>query len=396
MTVKDWIRENYAEHGREYVVSGMEECRKVTAHNSSASTWDRQVRRVIRDMEGSHPEPEESFEVKTVEDALSYHDIPEHMLELSKVRVNTWGSETNRNQQVRLDLKPKDETLSPQMWAKAFKTALKEITPLRNKAHPDRNKDLMQVMSIPDIHFGKMISASTIGGANAKDYNPDIAAITLSDAVLSLSNSIIPQDTAEIVYPQGEDTFNVDNLARTTTAGTPQNNSDVYDMIRIGIRTLFETIEYLSEYSNVRIPIVSGNHDHLLSHMVGLILEERYRHDNRITVECSPVQEKVIHYGNSAIFFQHGTRIKPKDLAWRLATKYPHIWGATIHRYAFSGHFHQSHFSDEQGVIVSYLPALVPTGSWEDAMNYFSARQAQLHTFDKERGRILTAYYTPE
>ena len=396
MTVTEWIRENYAEYGKDFVVNGIDKCRAVTNHNSSGSTWDRQVRRVIRDMEGSGPEPESAHLVKTVDDAMAYHDIPEHLYDVSKIRVNTWGSETNSNQQVRVELKPKEFTLDPEVWAQIFREASANVPAHSNKPHSNTRKDTMHLMSIPDVHFGKSVVAKTIGGEKAIDYDPNIAANLLMESVKSLSASVERKKTTSIIFPQGEDTFNVDNLSSTTTAGTPQNNSDIYEMIRIGVNAVFQAIDYLAEITNVSVPIVSGNHDRLLSHMMGIIIEERYRKDKRVSVETSPVREKIISFGDSGIFLIHGDKMKSKDVAWRFATKYPSLWGKVKHRYAFSGHYHQTYFTDEHGVLVSFLPSLVPTGSWEDAMNYFSTRQAQLHTFDSQRGRIMTAYYTPE
>lgn len=396
MTSTEWIRQNYADHGRDYVINGIETCREATGHGSSASTWDRQVRRVIREVEGNGPEPEESFQVKTIEDSLSYHDVPEHLFEVKKAKVNTWGGPQNPNQQVSIELKAKDQTLDPEKWAEAFRQAVSDLPKgKREKAHKTKDDDLVHLLSIPDMHFGKMVEASTVGGETAQDYTPEIASELYLDSVRKLSESINSKTTKEIVFPNGEDFFNVDNLSDTTTAGTPQKNSDVYTMIRTGMSALFQAIDHLAEIANVRVPVVAGNHDRLLSFMSGIILEERYANDDRVTIEATPVREKIYQCGNFAFLLIHGDRLKQKDLSWRMATKYPQVWGTSKHRFVYSGHFHTSTVIDDQGVIVSYLPTLSPVGSWEDSMNYYSTRQAQLHTFHKERGRIFTSYYTP-
>lgn len=394
MTVTDWIRENYADFGRDCVINGIEECRAVTSHNSSASTWDRLVRRVIREMEGSGPEPEESFQVRTLEDAMSYHDIPEHLMDVKKVHINTWGSPTNANQQVKVELAPKSYSLDPKVWADSFRSAVASVKPVKDKPHQTKGKTITHLLSIPDVHFGKLIEKTTIGGEGASSYDPHMAATVMTSAVQALAVGIDTKTSREIIFPVGEDLLNVDNLSFSTTAGTPQQNSDVYTMVSTALETLFSCIDYLSTLAPVSVPIVSGNHDRLLSYMVGLVLNERYRESKRVTINVSPVREKVYQYGSFTILLIHADKMKTKDIAWRMATKYPSEWAASKHRYAFSGHWHNYSAVDEQGVIVSFLPSLSPRGVWEDSLNFFSVRQAQIHSFEPEKGRVYTAYYT--
>jgi hypothetical protein len=400
MTVTDWIRENYAEYGRDYVINGIELCKEITNHQSSASTWERQVRRIIRELEGSGPTPEESYQVKTIEDALSYHDVPEASFSIKKATFNTWGSETNQNQQVKLEMVREADTLDPEVWVKAFTKALAvsqqlNTTPLPPTQIPHNYGEgkFVHLLSIPDIHIGKIVYGESI--TSSEDYTPEIAATIFKSAVKYLASHIQPHSTKEIIFPIGEDIANADNMQMTTTKGTPQENSDIYHMIATITSTLFTIIDYLADIAPVRIPVISGNHDRLVSHLLGLIIEQRYKDDERVTVDSSPVREKVYSDGQFCFLLVHGDKAKPKDLSWRLATNYPQEWASSKFRYVFSGHWHTNMVSDEQGVLVIYLPTLAEGGLWEDIMNYASQREAQLHTFDSARGRIATAYFSP-
>ena len=396
MTVSDWIRENYAEHGRDYVMDGMELCRDRTGHKSSPNTWNRQVRRIIREMEGTS-EPEESYDVKTLEDAMDFHDVEESGYSVRAVRYNTWGSPMNPNQQVRVDMVPKEPAANPEVWARAFKDAVENVKlPEPGKMHKNPKADLVHLISVPDIHFGKLVYAESIGGAGAGDYNPQIASEIFRNAIEYLSVGIDSYSTKEIIFPIGEDMANVDNLSMKTTAGTEQHNSDVYLMIRTALEAVFTMIDYLATLSTVRVPQIAGNHDRLISFLMGIALEERYRNDPRVIVENDPVREKVYCDGNYSILLIHGDRMKAKDIAWRFPSKYPKEWGNSIYRYVFSGHLHTNLQTDEQGVIVTFLPSLAPTSIWEDSMNFRSVREAQRQTFSPDRGRIATLYYSPQ
>jgi hypothetical protein len=74
--------------------------------------------------------------------------------------------------------------------------------------------------SLPDGHLGRLCSAAETGG---RDYDADIAEKMFRNALQDLLGKASIVNPEKVLFIAGNDFFNTDNLARTTTAGTPQD-----------------------------------------------------------------------------------------------------------------------------------------------------------------------------
>jgi len=333
-------------------------------------------------------------DIKTEDDLIQYGKIDTEKWEVVELLNEFWGNDNNPHYLIKGKYKLKDGRLSPEEYVELFKVALSDVEPVRDKVVKKKNADVTHLISIPDLHNGKLVTATSIT-KNTNDYNGEIAGKLYRNAITHFMSAIEPGETKKVVLPFGEDYFNVDNLLMTTTKGTPQHNEDVYEMIKSGINHIVTMIDSLAEENEVYVPFVPGNHDKLVSYLVSLLLAERYKNSKRVSVNTDPHLEKVYQDGLYGFMLIHANRMKPKDLAWRFASNHPTVWAETIYREVYSGHYHSNSVLDEHGVRVSFLPSLSSISYWEDSKNYASLREAQMHSFHPEYGRVSTNYFTP-
>ena len=393
-TTSEWIRKHYQECGRAFVTHARLKAKDETGHDMSETTWNRCVRRIIKELQDSNGEPvSESHLVKSMEDALEYHDFPEHDFDVSKITVNTWGSETNPNQQVKLEAKKREFTFNPETWRDMFNEAVGvSYKPKVNKAH-NKKTNLTCQISLPDMHVGQMIWKEAVG-RNSDEYTVESSLDLYMNATRNLTNDLKYKDIKRIVFPFGEDFFNVDNLQNSTTKGTPQTNDDPKKAIQLGLAVVFQVIEALADIADVHVPVISGNHDNLTSFMAGICLEQYFRNDKRVTVDAGATRNKCYGSGNWGIVFMHGKK-KPTDMAWVFPNEYPQLWEKTKYREVHSGHFHHLSQTEIKGVRVLFLPSLCPKDNWHTEEMYESVREAQRFLWHDEYGKISTTYFRP-
>jgi hypothetical protein len=336
-----------------------------------------------------------SADIKTEDDLVAYGNIDLDKWNAVELTNERWGNADNPNYLIKAKYKAIVEpSMTPEKMLQLYEEVLEQSTKIKpQKAHNVSN-GFTQLLSLPDMHVGKIIYGEATGNSG-EDYDSNIASTLYSTAVDNLSRGIDKKATKQIVFPFGEDFFNVDNLSLTTTKGTHQTNGDPYEMLSTGLASVFNSIDTLAEISNVHVPIVPGNHDRLVTYLIGLALQQRYRNDARVSIDAEPRQEKLIHDGKFCFMLIHGGRLKTQALAWRLANNYPKVWAETIFREVFSGHYHHNAVKDESGVRVNYLPSLKPTDLYEVGMNYQSMREAHLYTYSPNHGRISVQYYSP-
>ena len=101
--------------------------------------------------------------------------------------------------------------------------------------------------------------------------------------------------------------FNIDNILKTTTRGTPQDTEvDVYKMFEIGLEFSIDIINYLSyNFESVNVVLVQGNHDKLLSYMLIKALEQKDFVNRNVCFDSSVAPRKYITIGDSLIGLGH-------------------------------------------------------------------------------------------
>jgi len=306
-----------------------------------------------------------------------------------------WIGFHNGRYKVTLDVKLKD-SINLIEQKEVLLSELKSHSPKKELISLKKNKGkYLLELALFDVHFGKLAHAEESG----EDYDLKIAGKRYKEAIQDLLSRVDVSTIEKILFPIGNDMFNVDNLVKTTTGGTPQDtDSRFHKMIRYVKDLLIETIDDLSMISPVDVVIVPGNHDEQAMFMLGEILDAFYYKNKNVNVDNGAKLRKYYKYYNSSILFTHGDKEKMNELGMIFAAEEPILWGETKNRFIQIGHFHHNkkinYLANQefQGFQVQILPSLSPNDKWHYGKGYISKRQAKAFLFDRESG--IVAEYT--
>lgn len=385
MTVQDWIRLNWQQHGPEWVKAHKEECDSAVGKEVGWETWSRSIRRVRQEYE-SDPSLR-PYEINTEGKAELYHEVDPVLWQPDSLTVNTWGSPDNANQQVKMRYNRRS-TLLPEDFSEAFKNAVESYHPvLPDLDRLPKKTGLIAEPCLFDFHLGRKSWGSVEQASEA-----------YMDALSDLFRGYSSNDFSEILFPVGHDFIDWDNWQRTTTAGTPMDGHEApSDVIQAGLTLLVRAIDFLSHFAPVDVVVVPGNHDWLVSHMLGLMLSSWYRGSDDVTIDTDLEDWKFRAGGSWLMALTHGKHpdtkraMKPAELAAALPLKAPGLWRPDQYREVQTGHLHHHQRGfvpvvvDEAGVMIRRVGTMAKQDSYEKVNNYLSNREAQLIVID-DRG----------
>jgi hypothetical protein len=264
--------------------------------------------------------------------------------------------------------------------------------------HQNEGRGGMLELSLMDLHFGKYCSALETG----RSYDADIADKMFTTALHDLLNKARGLKLEKILFVVGNDFFNTDNLGRTTTAGTPQDECLRYqESFLRGKEMLVRAIHHLRQAAPVEVLMVTGNHDTQRLYYLGHALEGIFANTPNVKVENSMRQRKYVRFHKNLIGFTHGNNEKHFDLPLLLATEDKDGWAQSKHREFHLGHFHSRKHKmfvpsyDRGGVLVRILPSLCPPDAWHASMGYNARLAAEALYFDPEEGCVATFTHSP-
>lgn len=246
------------------------------------------------------------------------------------------------------------------------------------------SNEIMAIVSIYDLHLQKMgVFGSSVNEVTARLQH------TLSRLISHLRHY-----TPEVIlFPLGNDWSNSDNIAHTTTAGTPQTDNMTWQFgIDKQVELAIYTINQLVAVAPVNVLLIPGNHDIYSNYFLGHVVEAYFRNNPNVTVVKDHSPRKYIQYGVTGIMFQHGDVGKLKSYSSVFASERPFIWGNVKFREAHIGHLHKQGevlvpLSEEYGFLVRYMPSLSVTDNWHYNNMYVGNRQlASVLLYDKITG----------
>jgi hypothetical protein len=242
-----------------------------------------------------------------------------------------------------------------------------------------------------DLHWGKLAWAEESG----HDYDMKEAAAALNKSIDYTIQAASKFPINKILFPFGNDFFQIDNEQNATTAGTRQDvDSRFKKILREGRKIVIETIEKLKKIAPVDVVIVAGNHGNLSEFMLGDLLEVKYEKDLNVNVNNSAMSRKYYSYGKNLIGFTHGNEEKSGDLVGIMATEQPNLWSQCRHRFWHLGHFHMMQEKEQQGVKIQYLASLSGSDAWHTKKGYVNnTRGVNSFLYDKEMGLIHRIYF---
>lgn len=275
---------------------------------------------------------------------------------------------------------------------------LKEYVSKPVESRDYQNKgNLLLELAIFDPHFGKLAHKEESG----EDYDLKIAGQRYREAVTDLLSKVDLSSIGRILFPIGNDLFNVDGMSKMTFNGTPQDtDTRFHKMVKYVKKLLIDIIDHLSIIAPVDVVVVPGNHDTSITFLAGEILDAYYHKDDNVSISNSAKLRKYYVFGKNAFLFTHGDREKQNELGMIFAAEEPKIWGNSTYRFCQIGHYHHtkkiSYLSanEFQGFQVQILPSLSPNDAWHAGKGYMALRQAKAFLFDPNKGLVAELTYS--
>ena len=161
--------------------------------------------------------------------------------------------------QSKITVKPKQvPTLNKESIKKILDTLVSEykFPVIPGKKYSKGNNLLL--IGLADLHYALKSELSTSGN----EYNEKIAENRFDYIIDDIISKVKNRNIEKIIFFNGGDLFNSDNVSGTTTKGTPQTNSTNYfDMLAKGSQMIIRGIDKLLSIAPVEYITALSNHD---------------------------------------------------------------------------------------------------------------------------------------
>jgi len=352
-----------------------------------------------------------SLDLRTVEDVLEFADVDTDIWEVTSQEITsndvTMGAKTSGDGQpatftnyrifVRLGrIKGEEKDLREVLLEKLVEELKKTKFKKTKDLWQGEREDVVMFMGLFDHHFGKLCWAAETG----TDYDLKIAYAAFIQAVRDLLRRAQAYGITKIVFPVGNDFFQIDNFIDgkigATTKGTPQDTDGrLAKIFNTGMLAMIEAVHMCAQVAPVEVIYVPGNHDWNTSFYLTKIIEQRFMDDDRVEVDASPIPRKYRRYGKVLIGLTHGNEEKHADLPTIMAGEAKKDWAEADDYMWFLGHFHRRkemrfNAGDTHGAVqIRILPSLSGTDAWHHKRGYVkNARAAEAYFFHPTEGYI--------
>ena len=188
--------------------------------------------------------------------------------------------------------------------------------------------------------------------------------------------------------------LNADNLAGTTTKGTPQNNDkhlfEAYE--RLCAMTI-KAIDILKDICPVDIIYVAGNHDMTCGFKLAKYIDAWFRNEDDVTVDYLPYPRKYVKFGKTLFVFAHDGNVK--TLPKLIADEAREYWSDINMTEVFLQHLHSEQvLLEDSNMRIQRLPTISAKSEWTVSKGYNSRRQCKSFIFDIDDG-LTDVLYTP-
>lgn len=256
------------------------------------------------------------------------------------------------------------------------------VEPLRGRGRvpkPPRRTadDLLLEIAVADLHLGARPAA---GHAHAN----------LEQAVaLALDGMPRPGRIALVLLG---DLLHADNRAAVTERGghrldTAEGYIPTIEAAARGVRRLIEHCAGVAQ--QVDAVVIPGNHDWHAAQWLGLALELLYERTPRVRIHRG-APRCYLQHGQVLLAYMHGDTMRHRAFAQVVAAEAAEAWGATVHRYGRTGHWHHRLVEEAPGVVVETMPSMAPPDDWAQAHGHLHRRALLATLFHARHGRVAT------
>lgn len=337
--------------------------------------------------------------VQTLEELLAICKADLNQWEVESYRPNSWSSSLGADHpplihfQVKALLKRKP-LADPERLKRDILDQIAEHAPTPRPVDTKPVTDgLLFEPSIYDIHLGKLAHAEECG----EEYNLQEAEDLWRRTVDRMLERVHRYPIERVLFALGNDFLHIDNLAGTTTRGTPQDaDARLTRIFRSGRKLLVETIDLLRQLAPVKILTVPGNHDHVSTMALGEVMEAWYRQDDRVEVDADPTPQKFERWGDVLLGFTHGKHEKPPQLRDMMSVLRKEDFAECRFLEWHLGHLHKHEETEVGRVMYRRMPSLCATDSWHRLHGYVdSNRAAKCFLWHRELGEYLSFPVSP-
>lgn len=272
-----------------------------------------------------------------------------------------------------------------QLLTEACQDAFSNITPAARIKCPKRSeKNLMNVLPMGDPHIGMYAYHLEAG----KDFDCDIAERELSGAIEYLIDKLPPAETC-LILNLG-DFFHSDGDHNRTKSGNVLDADGRWSrVLRIGISIMNAAVTMaLKKHKRVIVKNIKGNHDTTTSQVLSVAMEFAFSNNPRVTILPAENPFLFHQFGKVMIASTHGDLVKPNKGPEVAANYAAEMWGSTIYRYFYFGHFHHEHRQEIGGMTTEIFNTMASQDAWHYASGYKSQQNMKGLVLDADFGEV--------
>lgn len=261
--------------------------------------------------------------------------------------------------------------------------------------YPKLDGNMLYEIDMPDIHFGRLTWREESG----EDYDIKIAKEIVNRTLDKLLSYAKLFPIKKILFPLGNDFFNVNSKSNTTVNGTPQQEDTRWQKtFRLGRELAVSMIEKCAQVAPVDVMIIKGNHDEEKMFYMGDGIWCWFNNNPNVHIDNGAKSRKYYLYGKNLIGFTHGDNEKLDKLPSIMPTEVPDLWAKSTYREWHLGHKHKKYETQEEnGVVIRLLRSLVPIDAWTYDTGFVGTqRAAESFVWDAKRGLIAQFTASPE
>lgn len=312
-------------------------------------------------------------EAKDINFILQKHGYDIKVWELVSCRNNIWNVYSKKDgiqvlYSSKIVVKPRKEI----GWDKKFVDSLfEDLTNDKICIEPKQYAKNNQILVVPiaDLHYNLLSEDIASGNEYNTEIAEDLYYRTLSDVLARNAN----KKFEKVLFVVGNDFINADNIAGTTTRGTPQDNQHHwFAIISKATQLIINGINMLLEIAPVDVMYVPSNHD--LQTMYGIMqtVNAWYRTTTTVSVNYTPDTRKYYKYDKTLLMFAHDVKIK--DVLNIITSEAKQYWSECDHMICMLAHLHQSMVYEKQGYLeVLRLPTISGQSRWSNEKGYIQS-----------------------
>lgn len=339
--------------------------------------------------------------ISSLEQLLSTCEVDLKYWEVIRFNVNKWEVGINDGEggifikplfQVKAFLKKRECRDEATKLTEHFQKLVLDHKPTTVKIETAPREAYLYEISIPDLHIGKLAWSAETGD---EDYDSSIACGLLEAACKELISKAPKNQIERILFPLGNDLFNVDSLSRETTGGTPQDEDGRWQKtFTAGVDIVSSALEELSKIAPVDVVVVQGNHDTQRSFYLGESIRNRFHGSRAVNVNNNPTFRKYYSYGKNLIGFTHGDKEKISMLPSLMAKEQRALWSAAEFHEWHLGHLHTEINHRINGCNIRYLSSLSSADAWHAGKGFIgNTRRAEGFLYKKSGGLAANYYF---